>query len=434
MPPDALDCEQYGTTDRRIPFVQSWINVAGAPQQKFAWMHQMLDLWVGLGVLACQKSVLSLENLVVDARAHVCIERLIRDLPTSHPRAADSPKARTAGPPDLRALADLWQALPHSSVPSTANADRAISTALAEIERTPNLTVARLRRILDKHDRAHRPARRIEADAKPRLEVERAARTDVGRQRARNEDTFAMWERRDRHASPDGEDESLRGLYVLCDGMGGHASGDAASQLAAQTAIDFFQSHWQGEMPGRETILDGIFAANRAVYSANQSDRAEGFGRMGTTLVALLLHDTQATIVNVGDSRLYRYTRSRGLEQLTTDSDFANALIRNGTPASRAYRHPNAHQLTQAIGPYDEDALDPDLYALTIEEDSLFLLASDGLTDRELLGRPDVPSFEAMLDPQSSLDRAASELVHFANRENGHDNITVILVRVRILL
>jgi len=502
LAPDAIACDRCGraTGDRRVPFVRSWTGAAGSPDRKFAWMHQMLDLWVGLGALACQKSVLSLENLSVDRRSNICIERLIRDLP---PRSRDrsappsvNPNAKP-GAPDLVALAQLWRSLPHPTAPDISpdispdtppgtlpgtptkapdtdnTADRAIATALLEIDRTPNLNVDRLRHILDKHRHAQplrdRPVARSPApdditatlgnvtgdiagdetvDATldayaataretafgpvPQLRIDRAARTDLGRQRARNEDNFAIWERRDRHTAPDADGESFRGLYVLCDGMGGHARGDTASQLAAQTTIDFFQSHWRGALPTPATIRDGVFAANRAVFDANQFDSAEGLGRMGTTLVALLVHDTRAAIVNVGDSRLYRYTRDRGLEQLTTDSDLANALIRSGTPPRRAYRHPNAHQLTQAIGPYDEDTLDPDIHPLDIRHDSLFLLASDGLTDRDLLERQDAADFAALLDPSVDLDRAAAELIDLANRENGHDNITVVLVRVLV--
>jgi protein phosphatase len=153
---------------------------------------------------------------------------------------------------------------------------------------------------------------------------------------------------------------------------------------------------------------------------------------MGTTLVALWLHNTHAMIAHVGDSRIYRYTRSGGLEQLTIDHDVAQESIRSGLSPSRAYRLPNASRLTQAIGPHDETEIEPEIQTVAIEENTLFLLASDGLTDNNILERRDAPPFDPLLDPQTNLDDATTALIDFANRENGHDNTTIVLVRVLV--
>lgn len=437
-------------------------------------MHQMLDLWVGLGALACRTSVLVVDNITIENQSIVCLERLIRDRPAKLSSLAN-PKA------EVRELVRLWQRLdqprldqPRTEESAFVHPEEARATPLpsgispstplrpmfVEMDRTPNLTVDRLRRILDKYAYNAIPVSRQVptatdapwADAPPIAaaatieedpeitadlpsaaappQVTYAAMTDVGLQRSHNEDTFAIWERRDRRIDPDHDREVIRGLYVLCDGMGGHASGEIASQLATQTLIDFFQSQWLGSIPDPATIRDGIMAANRAVYEINDQDHAHGLGRMGTTLAALWLDNTDAMIAHVGDSRVYRYTRSAGLEQLTIDHDVGQESIRSGLSPSRAYRLPNAYRLTQAIGPHDETEVAPDIQSFTIAEDTLFLLASDGLTDNNLLDRHDLPPLAPLLDPQTNLDDATTSLIDFANRENGHDNTTIVLVRV----
>jgi protein phosphatase len=474
----------------------SAIESSESPRRQLDWMHQMLDLWVGLGALACRTSVLVVDNITIEDQSTVCLERLIRDrplkrsAPPSTPPAASfdltqphTPLPALAKPKaDVRELVQIWKTLDRSwteGSDSLQAEDQTLSpprpessrplpltTIFAEIDRTPNLSVDRLRHILDKHyyDTSFDP-RLISASIDPQLtdstlarsssatqknaeddaevtadlstsatlpQVSYAAITDVGLQRSHNEDTFAIWERRDHQIDPDRDRESIRGLYVLCDGMGGHASGEIASQLATQTLIDFFQSQWLGAMPDAAMIRDGIIAANRAVYDINHRDHAQGFGRMGTTLVALWLHNTHAMIAHVGDSRIYRYTRSGGLEQLTIDHDVAQESIRSGLSPSRAYRLPNASRLTQAIGPHDETEIEPEIQTVAIEENTLFLLASDGLTDNNILERRDAPPFDPLLDPQTNLDDATTALIDFANRENGHDNTTIVLVRVLV--
>lgn len=481
-------CPQCGIRiDRHVSLVQSWMSAiesSDSPRRQLNWMHQMLDLWVGLGALACRTSVLVVDNITIEDQSTVCLERLIRDRPLTRskppiPATAtpnlDSTSPNTPPPvlvtpkANVRELVQFWQTLDRSPSdghdhpshpqdqtlsPPSPESHRPVplTTIFAEIDRTPNLSVDRLRHILDKYDyhtrfdpqRTHSHTQlvpvteddsEITADLSPsttRPQISYAAITDVGLQRSHNEDTFAIWERRDQQIDPDRDRESVRGLYVLCDGMGGHASGDIASQLATQTLIDFFQSQWLGAIPETDLIRDGILAANRAIYAINDRDHAQGFGRMGTTLVALWLHNTHARIAHVGDSRLYRYTRSHGLEQLTIDHDVAQEAIRSGLSPSRAYRLPNASRLTQAIGPHDETEIEPDIQAVAIEEDTLFLLASDGLTDNDLLDRRDAPPFAPLLDPQTDLDEATTALIDFANRENGHDNTTIILVRVLV--
>jgi protein phosphatase len=272
--------------------------------------------------------------------------------------------------------------------------------------------------------------------------LEDAARTDVGQQREHNEDCFGVNVLVNKIDGLTGRKLHARALYILCDGMGGHAGGEVASQLAVDTLQTYFQDYWQSrpeetpltgfKVPSAEVLKSAVQAANQAIYDQNQSDSRLGSGRMGTTLVMMLLCDTVAAVVHVGDSRLYRYTRKRGLEQVTLDHEVGQREILRGIDPQMAYSRPDAYQLTQALGPRDESFVNPDVQFVEVNEDTLFLLASDGLTDNDLLESNIQEAVDPLLSSQSSLDQGVKLLIDLANRQNGHDNITVLAVRAKV--
>jgi protein phosphatase len=272
--------------------------------------------------------------------------------------------------------------------------------------------------------------------------LEDAARTDVGQQREHNEDCFGMNVQFSKIDGLTGRQLHARGLYILCDGMGGHAGGEVASQLAVDTLQQYFKTYWNAlepqdaangfKVPSAEVLKASVQAANQAIYDQNQSDSRLGSGRMGTTLVMLLLCDTVAAVVHVGDSRMYRYTRKRGLEQVTLDHEVGQREILRGLDPQVAYSRADAYQLTQALGPRDENFVDPDVQFIEIHEDTLFLLASDGLTDNDLLESHISEAIDPLLSSQTNLEQGAKQLVDLANRHNGHDNITVVAVRAKV--
>ncbi|MGB8699777.1 MAG: protein phosphatase 2C domain-containing protein, partial [Thermosynechococcaceae cyanobacterium] len=152
---------------------------------------------------------------------------------------------------------------------------------------------------------------------------------------------------------------------------------------------------------------------------------------MGTTLVLALIQDTQLCIAHVGDSRLYRVTRRYGLEQLTTDHEVGQRDIRRGIDPKIAYGRPDAYQLTQAIGPRPNTGVYPEIQSFTMTEDTLLLLCSDGMTDNDLLERSWESHLRPLLDFLNPLEAGLQQLVELANTENGHDNITVVGVRMK---
>ncbi|WP_088890637.1 serine/threonine phosphatase [Leptolyngbya ohadii] len=261
------------------------------------------------------------------------------------------------------------------------------------------------------------------------VSLEDAGRTDVGRQRDHNEDCFNICTEYRKVETPQGRSLEAKGLYILCDGMGGHAGGEVASALAVETLTQYFATHWQDKLPSEACIREGILQANRAIYALNQEDERSGSGRMGTTLVLVLIHNTEAAIAHVGDSRLYRFSRSRSLEQLTVDHEVGQREIQRGVEPAIAYARPDAYQLTQALGPRDGNFINPDVKFLELNEDLLLLLCSDGLSDNDLLERSWQTHLEPILRSQLSVEQGVNQLINLANERNGHDNVTALVIR-----
>ncbi|NJK38949.1 MAG: hypothetical protein HC835_13060 [Oscillatoriales cyanobacterium RM2_1_1] len=121
------------------------------------------------------------------------------------------------------------------------------------------------------------------------VNLESAGRTDVGQKRNQNEDFFSVQTFLNYQQTPRGQVLEATGIYILCDGMGGHAGGEVASQLAVDTLRQYFQSQWVGELPTEATLQDAILQANGVIYEFNQRDVRAGSGRMGTTLALLIV-------------------------------------------------------------------------------------------------------------------------------------------------
>jgi PPM family protein phosphatase len=238
-----------------------------------------------------------------------------------------------------------------------------------------------------------------------------AGATHVGRVRPRNEDAL--------HA------DDARGIFVVADGMGGHAAGDVASGIAtevvaaaAAAAVD------RGDDPHRmaEVLGEAIRDADRAIVAFAERDPETG--GMGTTLTAAVVSpEGWYRVGHVGDSRAY-LLRDGVLAQVTRDHTWVQREVDEGrvTP-SRARRHPLAHVLTRALG---SEPVDPaDLMAGLLRPGDLILLCTDGLTgpvgDRILT---------RILTASRTLQERADRLIHAANRRGGRDNITALLVEI----
>lgn len=243
-----------------------------------------------------------------------------------------------------------------------------------------------------------------------------AAKTDLGRVRENNEDKFEFYVPEDERTLA-----SKGAVYLVCDGMGGHAAGQIASELASKTFIDVYVNH-PGESPVT-AMTTAVVAANRWVFeNATNNPQRKG---MGTTLSALILRQDEAFTVQVGDSRVYRL-RDGELEQLTHDHTWTDEAIRAGmiTP-EEAKNHAYKHVITRAVG--TEAQVVPDVAKFDLRAGDLFLVCSDGL-----LNHVEDPQIAEMLKNFAPAD-ACWRLIGAALQGGGSDNTTVLIVRVDAL-
>ncbi|NJL45223.1 MAG: serine/threonine phosphatase [Leptolyngbyaceae cyanobacterium SM2_3_12] len=263
-------------------------------------------------------------------------------------------------------------------------------------------------------------------------QFDESSQSHVGQQRNHNEDCFLAQTQLSKVNGPHGVSLQAKGLYILCDGMGGHASGEVASQLAVQTLQQYFDQHWGEVLPDSTTLKEAVIAANQVIFDLNQTNSTSGVGRMGTTLVMVLIHNLEAAIVHVGDSRLYSYSKRLGLRQITLDHEVGQREIDRGVEPAIAYARPDAYQLTQALGPRGKQELSPSVAYYEITEDTLFILCSDGLSDNNLLERYETSHIAPLLSARANLDHGLNQLIDLANEKNGHDNITAVVARLKL--
>ncbi len=226
------------------------------------------------------------------------------------------------------------------------------------------------------------------------------SRTDVGCVREHNEDSLVV-------APP---------LYVVCDGMGGHAAGEVASEIAVDVIAERAPRHPDAEALGR-----AVEEANLAIVRAAR----EGVGRegMGTTCTAAMLENERLVIAQVGDSRAYLLHKGR-LQQLTRDHSLMTDLIEAGkiTP-EEARVHPQRSVITRALG--SDPRTTPDLFEINVETGDRLLLCSDGLS-----GMVEDDEIESLMARTSDPQRCAALLVNEAIAHGGYDNVTVVVADV----
>lgn len=237
--------------------------------------------------------------------------------------------------------------------------------------------------------------------------------THIGMVRHTNQDVYVTQTFPGLHAA----------LLVICDGMGGAQAGNIASSLALEKFMESVRAEIKLDMS--DTYIEDMLRvaaqyANRCVHELSIDQPA--LRGMGTTLVAALVQNNRAVIINIGDSRAY-ILRENALEQLTEDHSFVQEMVRKGqlTP-EQARMHPHKNLITRAVG---ADAFaDSDLFRCSITHADTLLLCSDGLT-----GMVDDPEIVQIIENAPTLQQAAHELIHRACENGGLDNITVILFR-----
>ena len=206
-------------------------------------------------------------------------------------------------------------------------------------------------------------------------------------------------------------------LFVLCDGMGGHAAGEVASRMAVETALTTWTT--SSPAPTQQAVRSAVRSANSAVFAASLDVETRG---MGTTCTALSLSGSQCYIGHVGDSRCYQVHRGQ-CSQLTADHSRVGEMLRMRliTP-EQAANHPARSQLTRSLG--SAPGVQVDVVRAPVHKGDSFVLCCDGVWD--LISRQEIAQACGM----DSVAEASEHLIGLALERGAHDNVTVLIVRV----
>lgn len=250
------------------------------------------------------------------------------------------------------------------------------------------------------------------------MRIRYAGCTHVGLKRTSNEDNFSVL-----------VDENL---YIVADGMGGHASGEVASKIAVDTVANFFvdtsrdrESTWPYRQDrelhyDENRLVNGIKLANRRIYETAQSDAR--YRGMGTTIVSLVCGATGACLGHVGDSRGYKLDDS-SIDQLTEDHSLLNDYLKvHELTAEEIDNFPHKNVIVRALGM--KEAVTVDIYRLDPTPGDVYLLCSDGLSGMISDGE----IHQTVQENRSNLEKACQTLIARANSRGGADNITCVLV------
>ena len=239
--------------------------------------------------------------------------------------------------------------------------------------------------------------------------------TDIGLVKEENQDYHTWYPRDGRVIGHEG------GLLILADGMGGHASGAEASEMATNTLLDIYRRHQSD--PVVKTLERGFHEANRILFEKSaEMLTAKG---MGTTLVAAFLKGPKLQFAHVGDSRGYLINNA-GISQFTEDHSYVASLVKAGVIApEEAKDHPESHVITRAIGLQETVSVDTSRQPLNLKKGDYVLLCCDGLWGV-------VPDDKILACIREDLEpaRISENLVNQAVDNGGPDNITVVTARI----
>lgn len=232
-----------------------------------------------------------------------------------------------------------------------------------------------------------------------------AGATDTGCVRSANQDSY--------HIDPEGR------FFIVADGMGGHAGGEVASQIAVDTIRECLEAHWDVETDSQKLIEDAIDKANQAIINDQNANPIRS--DMGTTIVVLMFRNENPWFCHIGDSRLYRL-RGAKLEQISDDHTWIARAIQTGVVnPDEAKTHPWRHMLLQCLG--REDLKGVVAGQVEWQPGDRFLICSDGLTEELSDDR-----IAHQLKSIRNCQQAAQALIESAKLRGGRDNITLVII------
>jgi serine/threonine protein phosphatase PrpC len=369
------------------------------------WLWQVAMLWQPLSSEGVASSLLSPELLRVEGSILRLLELQLD----------------TQSAPTLRQLGQLWSGWLSGASPILAEFLQQLCTQLTngQIHSSEQL-VALLDSGLNHCGRSQNRAYQI------------FTRSDSGPSRSHNED--ACYPPSGQIITPA---SGTSALAIVCDGIGGHEGGEVASHLAIDTLrqqVEKLPSTPENWNPTTLTLEleQAACAANDIISQQNDSERRSDRQRMGTTLVMARTVAHEIYITHVGDSRIYWITR-HNCHQVTLDDDLASREVRLGYALYRhAIQQPTSGSLVQALGMAASATLHPTVQRFVLDEDCVFLLCSDGLSDYDRVEQYWQAEILPVLNSQVDLATAGARLIEIANTQNGHDNATVALIHCKV--
>ncbi len=371
------------------------------PMRQLNWLWQIAQLWQPLNVQKVASSLLNPENLRVEGQ----LVRLVELQPDE--------KSVT-----LQQLGQLWHKWVSSANPVVEKFLKQLSQQMitGEVQNADRL-ITQLDKALEVLGRSQ--VRRVHI----------TTGTDTGPNRSHNEDACYPPSKTVVSYAP-----SCKTVAIVCDGIGGQDGGEEASQLAMKVLCQELQKIPENGDPLTITtkLEECACAANDAIYDRNENEQREGRQRMGTTLVMALAHLHELYITHVGDSRAYWITPSR-CYQVTLDDDVASRQVRLGYSLyNDAIKQVASGALVQALGITTSIALHPTVQRFPIDEDSIFLICSDGLSDKDRVEEYWQTEILPLLEGKIDLATVRDRLIEIANTKNGHDNVTVALIHYQV--
>ncbi len=441
----------------------SWESASALRQ--IYWLWQMMQLWTPLQECGVASSLLQPDNIRVQGwRVRLC--ELFADqqvysadgaadraddqthnaalaLPLS-PTLAQSPKLTPR-----QQLAHLWrrwlERTPHSELVQPL---QTICDDLQTSDIAWDAIATQLNLVL------------LDQAAQVPLRVEVIGATTTGPKRSHNEDacypdTVAIASEKGLGMGLMGEDDELSPhLAIVCDGIGGHASGDVASRLAVRSLKVQMKAMLAERVESpllvepslvMQQIAASIRVVNNVIANQNDSQGRQARERMGTTLVmalqlpqrlpdsAGLVNAHELYLAHVGDSRAYWLTPT-DCHLLTVDDDVATRDVMMGRNLHReAQKRPDAGALTQALGTRDGELIRPTVQRLILDEAGILLLCSDGLSDHRWVEKSWRALTRQVMNEQRSLSETVQAWIEIANRRNGHDNTSVVLMHCQLM-
>jgi len=383
-----------------------WEKASGTRQ--LAWLWQIANLWQPLLAENVATSLLQPDLIRVEGSLIRLLELRL-----------DDPNA----PPSLVKLGHVWQRWqPHANA-AIAPFLQTLTEALVQGDMTDSVVL--IEQLDEEMAIAHR--------RHPRP-VAITTLTDKGPMRSRNEDACYPPSGSVQAHTLD-ETTEIFPLAIVCDGIGGHQGGDVASNMAIATLYQEIQTHSIETISPNDLIRQletSIGVVNDQISQRNDNEDRLERQRMGTTLVMGLLKHHELYLGHVGDSRAYWVTRW-GCHQITLDDDVASRQVRMGQALYRqALQYPSSGSLVQALGMGNSRLLRPTVHRFLVDEDSVLLLCSDGLSDADRVEEHWDTEVLPILRQGRPLEEVIQRLVEVANTLNGHDNVTIALMHCQV--